>query len=331
MLRTIARRILPGLTLMAWMAANVQAQNTDWASKMFDRQSVDFGVLARGSEAAIRVKITNIYKETVRIAGVSTTCGCAAASPSQTVLGSRETAYVEVRMDTQRFIRKKDSNLIVRFDQPGPAEVRIPITAYIRTDVVLTPGGVNFGTVDQGTSAQRKVNIAYAGRDNWTIKEVQSDNRFLNAQVVETSRGGGRVGYELVVDLADDAPPGTLRQQITLVTDDANSKHVPVIVEARVEADISVTEVVSLGTLTPGASKTVNVVLRGKKPFAIEKIDFDDRSFTFSLPTNARQVHVVPMTVIPPDSPGELREEFSVKISGRDEPVVFKAFGRIAE
>jgi len=47
-----------------------------------------------------------------------------------------------------------------------------PIQAYIRTDVVLTPGGVDFQGVTQGSAVTRKLNIAYAGRDDWKIHEV---------------------------------------------------------------------------------------------------------------------------------------------------------------
>lgn len=51
----------------------------DWAMKMFDKDKIDFGVIARGSDAEYRLKIKNIYKDPVHIANVRTTCGCSAA------------------------------------------------------------------------------------------------------------------------------------------------------------------------------------------------------------------------------------------------------------
>ena len=333
---TNGRCTLLGLGLAAcflWTTA-VDAQELTWAEKMFDKQSHDFGVVARGSDVSYRFKITNLYKPAVHIASVRTTCGCSAAKPSKSTLASLEVAYVEVTMDTRKFIRRKDSNLIVTIDKPYYIEVRIPVTAYIRTDVVLDPGSVNFGAVDRRTGGQRKVGVAYAGRDDWKIKEVRTKNKHLDAKVVETSRGNGRVNYDLLVTLKPSAPAGALREQLLLITDDQSSPRVPVLVEARVEADFTVTPaVVSLGMLVSGKAKTVNVVVRGKKPFKIDKVECSSNSGTFKvrLPKKARQVHVLPLTITPPDKPGTFQEEFTVKIAGRAEPVKFKAYGKIAE
>ena len=48
----------------------------------------------------------------------------------------------------------------------------------------------------------------------------------------------------------------------------------PLLVEGKVESEFTVNpEVVSFGSLSPGEKKTINVVVRGRKPFAIEKIE----------------------------------------------------------
>src|SRR5262249_19645571 len=119
----------------------VRANAQEWARNMFEKQEHNFGVVARGSDARYRLKITNLYKETVHISNVTTTCGCTAAKPSADRLASRESAYIELTMDTKKFQHQKDSSVTVVFDQPQYAEVRIPVHAYIRSDVVLTPGG----------------------------------------------------------------------------------------------------------------------------------------------------------------------------------------------
>jgi hypothetical protein len=49
------------------------------------------------------------------------------------------------------------------------------------------------------------------------------------------------------------------------------------------------------------------------------------------MPKAAQPIHVLPLTIVPPDKPGEYSEEFTVTIDGRSEPITFKAFGRIAE
>ncbi len=311
------------------------SQELSWAEKMFEMHKVDFGTVARGADTRLRVKITNIYKEDVHISDVRTTCGCSAAKPSATTLHSREEAYVEITMDTRRFTRRKDSNLIVTFDAPLAAEVRLPITAYIRTDVVLTPGSVNFGTVDLGTEQQKQIQVAYAGRDDWQIRGVQNDDPNLQVAVKETVRTSGRVEYTVDFHLLPTAAAGPYRHHIQLLTDDANAPTVPVLVEARIESDITITpDVVSLGMLVPGQQKTVNVVIRGKQPFKVEKIECNemDRCFKVRLPEESRQVHVLPLTITTPeDQQGSFTEVFSVQVAGRPEPVVFKASGKIID
>lgn len=329
---TIFRRALGGLVLLA-AATTAQAQSYDWAEKMFEKTSHDFGVVARGSDARYRLMLTNKYAPAVHISDVRTSCGCTAAKPSKDTLESRETAYIEIVMDTRKFTHLKESSVTVVFDRPQAAEVRIPIKAYIRTDVVLTPGGVEFGAITKGNDQERKVSIAYAGRANWSIKNVVTKNPNITARVVETSRSGINVNYDLLVSVKGTAPVGELRDQLTLLTDDAGNPQIPVLVQGRIEAEYTVTpEVVSFGNMSPGERKTVNVVVRGKKPFAIEKIESEKTAGTFEvrLPQEPKQIHVLPLTIVAPTEPGTLNEEFSVTINGTADPITFKAFGKIA-
>ena len=135
----VSRSLTTGLATSLALGSSIVQADDNWAAKMFEKTSHDFGVVARGSDSSYRLKLKNIYKETVHIAEVRTTCGCSAGKPSQETLLSLEEAYVEITMDTRKFTRRKDSNVIVVIDQPSYQEVRIPITAYIRTDVVIDP------------------------------------------------------------------------------------------------------------------------------------------------------------------------------------------------
>ena len=306
----------------------------DWAAKMFEKTSHDFGVVARGSDVSYRLKLKNKYKEDVHIHDVRTTCGCSAGEPSQTTLKSLEEAYVEIKMDTRKFMRRKDSNVIVTFDAPLYQEVTIPITAYIRTDVVVEPGSAQFGAVDQETGSEQTLTVAYAGREDWKIKSVKTGHEFLSAAVKETTRESGRVDYDVVMTLKPGAPAGMLRQFVTLVTDDAENPDVPILVEAQVKPDIEVKpSVISLGTMSPKQSKTVQVVLQGKKPFKIESVTCQKVKDVFEvrLPSKEAKVQVIPLTVTAPEEPGTLDEQLSVTIDGRKQPVTFRAYGKIAE
>lgn len=319
---------------MVCSPAVVPGQELSPYAKMFDKQKVDFGVVARGADTKYRLKLTNKYKENVHISNVRTTCGCSAASPTATTLRSGEEAYIEITMNTTRFSRRKESNVIVTFDAPQFAEVRIPITAYIRTDVVLTPGSAKMGAVPQGEVATKKIDVAYAGRNDWKIKEIKSPNDLISADFAETRREGGRVDYQILVKLSDKAPPGLMREQLTIVTDDANSPEVPLLFEARVESEFTVTPTVkALGRVNAGQSESFNVVVRGRRNFAVESVTCESgyEAFKVNLSNSSKAVHVFQIALTIPGKPGDFEDNFLIHIAGVDEPVKMRVYGEIVE
>ncbi len=309
------------------------ADNRNWAEKMFSKLSHDFGVVARGAESRYTIVIHNLYKEAVHIQNVSTMCNCASAAVSTNVLGTHQEARLEISMDTERYMRNRDTQVVVTIDQPFPIVVRIPVKVYIRTDVVLTPGSVNFGKVNAGTSAERVVEVTYAGRPDWKITGVNTNNSSLKADCVEKLRANGQVMYELKVALAPDAPAGPIRQYMTLVTDDANSPHVPVLVSGEIERDITAPQLISLGRVQVGESKTTSVVIRGQQPFAINSFecDSDQAAFRFRPSTGTKPIHVIPLTFTAPRKTGPFTETFTVMIAGRAEPITIKAVATIVD
>jgi hypothetical protein len=308
------------------------AQDNDWAAKMFKQKSHDFGVVARGADTSYRLNLTNIYEQEVHISAVRTTCGCTAGEPSKETLKSREEAYVTITMDTKKFKQRKDSNVIVVFDKPLYAEVTIPITAYIRQDVVIEPGSAQFGTVYRDDKKEQTLKIQYAGRDDWKITDVKSNHEHVSLKAIEVSRGGGYVNYDLNIALSANVPLGGLRQYMTLVTDDKNSPNIPLLVEADVRADFSVEPTtLALGTMQPGQTVTKQIVIKGRKPFDVESVTCDKAKDVFQvrLPKTAAKVQIIPLTVTAPSEPGTLDEELAVAIPGVAEPIKFRAYAKI--
>jgi hypothetical protein len=308
------------------------AQDNRWASGMFAKLEHDFGVVARGTDAKYRLKITNNTQATTHIANVTTTCGCTAARPAQNTLAPSEATFVEITMNTVKFEGHKPSSVTVVFDRPAHAEVRIPIHAFIRRDVVLTPGGARFGSVTRGSGAEQTINIAYAGRGDWKIRDIINKNPQISTQLVETRRDSTNVNYVLHLGLSDEVPVGDFRDQLTLVTDEQANPYIPLLVEGRVEEAYSVSpEVVSFGNLAPGERRTVSVVIRGKQLFQIEKIESEETSGVFEvrLPREAKAVHVVPLAIIAPQDPGPVDEQFAVTISASSEKLTFKAHAKV--
>lgn len=307
---------------------------TSWVYQLFEEKSHDFGNVARGADVKHRLKVINPYEETIRVISVGKTCGCTDAKAAFTELKTHEVGYIDVAMDTVKFLGEKKSNVLATFSFEGgaTATAQIPIRSFIRSDVVVQPGAADFGTVDLGAGSTKTLSVDYAGRGDWKIEDVQSASPFVEVSIQERSRTAGGVGYNLNVTLKPNAPVGTVRDRIVLKTSDGQSSTVPVLVEAKVEPDIVVTPAqVKLGQLQPGQQKTVNVVIRGKKPFVINEVVCQESDcFAVRLDSQASPVHVVPLTVKTPESSGDLTERFEVMVEGRDEPIVFEAIGSVA-
>jgi hypothetical protein len=334
-IRRIQRLALVALASLA-TATPVLGQGS-WADAIVQTRKLDFGVIATGSEAVKLVEIENTTGATVHISSTSTACRCAEASPpAKALLHPGEKTTIEVRMNTRSFKQQRDTTLTILFDSPQFAEVRIPISAYIRTDVVFEPGKVDFGRVEFLAGKEIPVQIAYSGRPDWRILDVKITNQRLTATLKETRREPGQlgyaVGYELVMKLSKEARPGRFRDIITLVTDDAANPNVPLLVEGEVVPDISISNPsIAIRALKPGETTTVKLVVKGTRPFLIEDVDCKDlqNCFEVKLSETENKVQVVELQFTAPDEPGKFSEQMVVKIKGRDESIPFAVSGVI--
>src|SRR5262249_15758284 len=147
-------------------------------------------------------------------------------------------------------------------------------TAFCRPDVVFNPGQVNFGTVPAGQVVSQTVDVEYAGTLNWTVSEVLGKDLPVETSLRELYRRPGQVGYQLRVSLKPGAPVGALKGELQLKTNDPASPLVPVLVEAVVQAAVSVSPAtLGLGAVKAGETLTRRVVLRGSRPFVVRAVE----------------------------------------------------------
>ncbi len=319
-----------GSLLCALSPAAAVAQN--WPDDMLDKRSIDFGTVARGAIVKTRIAVTNKYVETVHISGVRTLCKCVTASVDKQSLLSNETAYIDVVVDTTMPPANKDTSVVIDFDAPQPAQARVPVKAYVRYDVVLIPGSVNFDGATKGSGSERKVSIAYAGRQTWTIQKIENPTNYLDAKVVEVGRANNNVNYDLFVTLKPNAPPGAFRTQLTLVTDDVASPRFPVLIEGRVDTEFSVSpELVSFGTVTSGQRQTQQLIVRGKRAFKIVRVESErTTAFEIQKKEDEKPLHIIPLTLVAPAEAQVIDETFTVTISTQAEPIKFRVSARIS-
>lgn len=298
------------------------ASAKDWAQKMFKVHTHDFGHVARGAKTEFAFELQNTFEEDVHIAEVRSSCGCTTPTISKQTLKTWEKGSIVAAFNTRSFQGQRNSTLTVVIDKPFHAEVQLQVSGYIHSDVDFQPGSIAFGDVDQGSPAQQKVAVTFYGRNNWNITDVRSVNEYLEVELSDAVRGGGRTTYQMSVKLKPDAPPGFVADTLTVVTDDRNLATIPLTVEGKVVPPLTVSpSALFLGVLEPGKSVTKQLVVRARTPFRITSVKCDGEAFQFKTSDQARAVHLVPVTFTASEETGEIQQtieiETDLKVGGK--------------
>ncbi len=290
-----------------------QLHAAEWAKKLFTEFNHDFGPVARAAKAEHVFEITNPFKEPIHIASVRASCGCSTPTIMKDTLNTWEKGGIHVRYNTRTFTGRKSATITVVIDRPYYAEVQLNIKGYIRSDVVIHPGSVNFGSVDQGSPTTQTVAVNYAGRPDWQIVDVQSANANFEVELDETRRGAGRVDYKLLVRAKGTMPPGYFNEQLVLVTNDLKATQVPLRVEGNVVSSLTVSPAsLFMGVVKPGETVKKTLVVRGKSPFKIKKVSCEDGCFEFKPTSEAKEMHLVPVVFTAPE-PGKITQNIVIE------------------
>jgi hypothetical protein len=286
-----------------------------WATKLFSETKHDFGTVARGSDTSFKFAAKNIYKQDIELVGVRSSCGCTTPTIDKKTLKTGEIGYVTATFNTRTFTGIHGATLTVdiRWNDNGNwlnGEAQLRVDGNIRGDIVFTPGAVKFDSVDQGTKAEQKVEVTYAGRSNWKIVDVRGASDGIEVELTQTQRYSGRVAYDVLVRLKDTAAAGYFNDQLVLVTNDEENPRIPVFVGGRIVPQISVSpESLLLGDITQGQQISKKIIVRGKKPFKIVSVQCNDEDcFQFKTDSESKDRHIIDITFNAKKNAGSVKE-----------------------
>jgi Protein of unknown function (DUF1573) len=290
-----------------------------WATKLFSETKHDFGTVARGSDTSYKFAAKNIYKQDIELLSVRSSCGCTTPTVEKKVIKTGEVGYVTATFNTRTFtgIHGATLTVSVRWNDNGHwlnGEAQLRVDGNIRSDIVFTPGAVKFESVDQGTKAEQKVEVTYAGRSNWKIVDVRGAGDGIEVELTQTQHYQGRVAYDVLVRLKDSAAPGYFNDQLVLVTNDEDNPRIPIYVGGRIIPQISVSpESLLLGEVTQGQQISKKIIVRGKKPFKIVSFQCNDEdSFQFKTDNESKDRHIVDITFNAKKNAGGVKETIRI-------------------
>jgi hypothetical protein len=253
---------------------------------------------------------------------------------TKNLLKSGETAELVAKFNTDRFEGQHGATLTVRFAHPFSAEVRLRVDGYVRRDVVIHPGRIEFGSVDSAQGVEKRVKVYYAGRSTWQLTEVRTTNEDFEVDLKLARRSGGRAEYDLTFRLRPGARSGYINDQLTLVTNDLTRKYIPLAVEGRVISSLAVSpSSLQLGVVRLGETVTKQIVVRGTAPFTIRNVRCasGDGCFSFQSGARPRELHLIPVTYTAEKGAGKFVDRILIEVDGHDQTAQVTAHVEVVE
>lgn len=295
----------------------------DWARGMFSTTNHEFGTVARSAKTEYRFEFENRSNQEVHVRSVRASCGCTTPIIETKIVKPGQTGAILARFNTDTFTGQRQATLTVTFEKPQFSEVQLQVKGYIRSDIVFNPGEASFGTVNEGAEKSLSIDLDYAGRADWKVVEVKSNDNFVNVASTEISRVGNRIKYRLDVELKGNAPSGALQSELIIKTNDMRMTSVPLRLLANVQPTIAVSpQLVSLGQVKQGEQTKQILVLKGAEPFRIMEINSQDFDVKFEASEESKALHTLPLTLSPLGAQGQIKGKILVKTDLHGESTV---------
>lgn len=269
-----------------------------WSQLFTNDTTHDFGAVAKASKQERIFEFTNNLDTDLHMLSVRASCGCTIATILTPVVKPGEKGQLKAKFDTVKFDGARGATLSVsvRRDQPYTeyAEVQFSVKGQIRRDVVMYPASVDFTDVLSGKTAQRTLQLKYAGDPNWQIQDVKSSNPNVSVEVRETRRdpNARRVDYEMIVTMDESQNAGQFTDNLTIVTNDIRNQMINVDVAGKVQSVIETTDI-QLGVLNLNQEIEKSMIIRGARPFQIEEILVDNPAIKILSHEGEKTLHIV--------------------------------------
>jgi hypothetical protein len=332
------RRSLLVSVLWLCVATGRARADSDWLTTVFPERAHDFGVVARGSQVRHSFPVVNRTNFDIRIADKRTKCGCTDVRIGAAVIPPGTQTTVEATLNTTNFQGYKASGLTLILDRPEFVEVDLNLTCFIRGDIVMSPGQLDFGALRRSARLPAaSLTLTYAGgRSDWEITQMKTQTARVKAEAKEQSRtADGQIHWLITATLQPSITYGYLRDELTLVTNDNPPQTIPISVVANVQGAVSVSpSILNLGRLRPGQtlSKPNVVHVRSAAPFAVTKLSASRPELEPVEPRpGSLPDHTLNLTLKAPETAGPYHALVTIETDLKDEaPVQLKVFATVA-
>lgn len=318
-----------------------------WGAGLFKIKRHDFGRVALGADAEYRFVFENDFVQNIQIVDAQSSCGCTSVSIPKKIVKSEEKGVIVAKLNTTgQHLREKSATITVHLEATVKGQiirdvVQLFITSYIRPDVVLTPGIVEFGSIPEGKTVVRELRLDYSGRPDWALTKIERGNPHVHAKAEEIKRNYGEVSYKITVTLRPNTPVGYVKDALRFTTNERSvgvSKPSEIVlpIQGNVMAPIHAKpSPFMVGLIAPGESVAKSFVVRSETPFRILAVETQDKRFRFSFAKQESNIQIVSVLFSSKDDsltePVDLNNKIRIRTNLPDQEfLVLDALARIA-
>ncbi|HMO34557.1 MAG TPA: DUF1573 domain-containing protein [Gemmatales bacterium] len=301
------------------------------AGKMFGEMKHDFGVVPRGSQLHHRFQWRNTSDKPLELVEYQRSCGCTTVSITPRVVEPGAIGVIDMLMDTKPFAGEKTVNLNLVFGPSKLFSAQYQIKAFSRGDIVYNPGQFQFGVISEGATPTGKLDIEYAGSQDFKITGIAEKPEGLDIPITEAYRRPGAVGYTIAATLGTDVPSGDYKKTIQLRTNDPNNPILPVLVDATIRPSLTVVpDKLFYGTVKAGGMMNRRITLRSTVAFRVLEVEGQGQGISVSVPNSTASVHSLLIQWRPVDV-GELKAELRILTDNEKFPVIVLPVSGLAQ
>ena len=311
-----------GLTmLLAYLITATSVMGEDWQAAAFPVSEHNFGEVAVGTEISHAFPIHNPFKSALIIDSIASNCGCTSVDKTDLTIEPEGTVYVNASIDTQNYRGRRKAYVTLRVVKPVVAEVRIRVDAFIRADLVLYPGSIDFQDGFRGEIRQQKTTLMHAGESPLHIRSVSTNYPWLTASYKTTFQEGEKTNVELILTLQENAPAGFFRDQVLIHLTTDKDTVLPLIVSGIVSESVTVSpQSIHLGMIRGTDPVEVTLVVIGQEKIRVPNVRSQHWNIEYKPLETPKKAHLLRLKLRPKADVGKiLRSAITVETAGADD------------
>jgi len=194
--------------------------------------NISFGEVKKGTAADREIYVVDRTGENIQITRVESSSPLLSATAAPITNKPYQGTKILVSLSPAAPLGSLEGKVTIYTTDKKHPRVEIPVAAKVVGEIEVYPSMFFFGLVKQGETPTAGITISTTGTASLKIKSIEPPRSFISTELIPVSEGRE---YRLTAGLGKDAPKGTLKEKITIYTDNPDQPKIEVPVYGLVE------------------------------------------------------------------------------------------------